>query len=62
MVDKTPFTGINVSISGRNLALSTNYTGVDPETSLVGSSNAQGMDYFNMPNTKGYTFTVRLSL
>ncbi|MEM7162990.1 MAG: SusC/RagA family TonB-linked outer membrane protein [Bacteroidota bacterium] len=62
MIEKTPFTGINIGISGRNLALSTDYTGIDPETSLSGSRNEQGMDYFNMPNTKGYTFTVRLSL
>jgi hypothetical protein len=36
--------------------LQTKYSGVDPETSLVGSGNAQGLDYFNMPGTKSYAF------
>jgi TonB-linked SusC/RagA family outer membrane protein len=46
--------GIDVSAVGRNLWLSTDYTGVDPETSLVGAFNAQGMDYFNNPGTRSY--------
>jgi hypothetical protein len=61
MVEKTPFTGIEVSAYGRNLWLSTDYTGVDPETSLTGATNAQGMDYFNMPGTKSYGLGLRLS-
>jgi TonB-linked SusC/RagA family outer membrane protein len=52
----------NVSIytTGRNLWLSTPYTGIDPETNLMGAFNAQGLDYFNMPNTKSYVFGIRL--
>jgi TonB-linked SusC/RagA family outer membrane protein len=46
---------------GRNLWLSTPYTGIDPETNLQGSINGQGMDYFNMPGTKSYTVGVKLS-
>ncbi len=51
---------ITVSFTARNLWLSTDYTGIDPETSLMGTVNAQGIDYFNMPNTRSYNFTVNL--
>lgn len=60
MIEKTPFTNIELGISLRNIWLSTDYTGVDPETSLAGSRNEQGMDYFNMPNTKGFGVNLRL--
>lgn len=46
--------------SARNLWLSTDYTGVDPETSLTGARNAQGLDYFNNPGTKSYSFGIRV--
>lgn len=47
----------NVFFTGRNLWLSTDYTGVDPETSLTGAgSNVGGFDYFNMPSTKSFIF------
>jgi hypothetical protein len=50
------------SFIGRNLWLSTDYPGVDPETSLTGAgSNLTGFDYFNMPSTKAVTFGVKLS-
>ncbi len=45
---------------GTNLFLSTPYTGIDPETSLLGNSNGQGFDYFNMPGTKSYQFGLKL--
>jgi hypothetical protein len=45
----------SISLSGRNLWLRTPYEGVDPETNLTGATNAQGLDYFNMPNTKSYS-------
>ena len=52
--------GGSIYFTGKNLWLSTDYTGVDPNTSLMGSSNAQGLDYFNMPGTKTYTFGLKL--
>lgn len=58
----TPIAGLDISFIGRNLWLSTKYTGIDPETSLTGSGNSQGMDYFNMPNTKSYGFSLKLTL
>lgn len=53
--------GLSIYATGRNLWLDTPYTGIDPETSLVGASNAQGMDYFNMPGTKSYTFGLKVT-
>lgn len=53
--------GARVSVTGRNLWLSTKYPGIDPETNLTGASNGYGLDYFNMPNTKGVTASVQLT-
>ena len=52
---------LEIYFTGRNLFLNTPYTGIDPETSLMGSSNAQGFDYFNMPGTKSYSFGLRVT-
>lgn len=46
--------------TGYNLWISTPYSGIDPETSLLGSDNAQGFDYFNMPGTKSYTVGLKV--
>ncbi len=50
-----------IYFTGRNLWLSTPYTGIDPETNLQGARNGQGMDYFNMPGTKSYMVGVKLT-
>jgi TonB-linked SusC/RagA family outer membrane protein len=48
---------LDLTFTGRNLWLSTNYNGVDPETSLTGAgSNINGFDYFNNPGTRSYIF------
>ncbi len=54
--------GVNFSLTGRNLFLITDFPGVDPETNLTGASNGIGLDYFNMPNTKSYGFSVKVDL
>jgi len=54
--------GMDVYFTGRNLLLWTPYTGIDPETNLYGADNAQGIDYFNMPNTKTYTFGLKVNI
>lgn len=60
IVEVTPFSDIIVTFTGRNLWLSTDYTGVDPETSLMGAANAQGLDYYNMPGTRTYNFSLNV--
>jgi len=52
--------GGSFGVSGRNLWFTSDYDGIDPETSLTGTGNGQGFDYFNMPSTKSVIF--RLSL
>ncbi|MCS6990414.1 MAG: SusC/RagA family TonB-linked outer membrane protein [Chitinophagales bacterium] len=61
-LEKTPLASMDVSFIGRNLWLSTKYRGVDPETSLTGANNSQGMDYFNMPGTRSFGISLRLTL
>jgi TonB-linked SusC/RagA family outer membrane protein len=58
---KTFIRQLSIYFSGTNLLLFTHYKGVDPETSLAGSDNAQGIDYFNMPGTKSYTLGLNVS-
>jgi len=52
---------VQIYATGKNLWLSTPYTGIDPETSLSGAGNGQGMDYFNNPGTKSYSLGVKMS-
>jgi TonB-linked SusC/RagA family outer membrane protein len=52
--------GLTVSVTGRNLWLSTKYTGIDPETNLTGTTNGQGLDYFNNPSTKSWIFSLQI--
>ena len=61
ILGNTPIDALGIYFTGRNLWLKTDYQGVDPETNLLGSSNAQGMDYFNNPGTKSYTFGLRVT-
>jgi hypothetical protein len=60
IIGYTPFGDINVAFTGRNLWLSTKYKGVDPETSLVGATSTQGIDYFNMPGVRSYIFSINV--
>jgi hypothetical protein len=61
IVNMLPIAGATLTFTGRNLWLSTEFQGIDPETSLTGASNAQGIEYFNMPNTKSYVFSLSLN-
>ena len=54
LVKRAGLQSVQFSVYARNLFLITNYKGVDPETSLTGTSNGFGLDYFNNPNTKTY--------
>ncbi|TGE19247.1 SusC/RagA family TonB-linked outer membrane protein [Hymenobacter elongatus] len=66
LLQKTPFSIINVSLSGRNLYwYSPNipkYTNFDPETSTYNSgSNAQGIEFTNAPSTRRYGVNLRVT-
>jgi TonB-linked SusC/RagA family outer membrane protein len=60
VLQKSPIRSLTLTVSARNLWLDTPYTGIDPETNLYGASNAQGLDYFNMPGTKSYTVGLQV--
>jgi TonB-linked SusC/RagA family outer membrane protein len=51
---------MSLRLAGRNLHTWTDYTGIDPETNLTGTSPLRGQDYFNNPQTR--QFSVSLSL
>lgn len=61
LLDATFLTSGSITASGRNLFLITDYPGIDPETNLTGASNGIGLDYFNQPNTKSYSLTVKFN-
>ena len=61
LLKNTFIKGLDIFFTGTNLWLSTPYTGIDPETSLLGNSNAQGFDYFNMPGTRSYTIGLNVA-
>lgn len=57
----TKLSSIDLAVTGRNLYLWTNYTGVDPETNLTGVSNGRGIDYFNNPSTRSLIFSIKFT-
>jgi hypothetical protein len=53
---------LDLRVAGRNLAVWTPYTGVDPETNLSGAdTGARGVDWFNNPQTRSFVFSVTLN-
>lgn len=57
----TKLTSVDFSITGRNLILWTNYTGIDPEVSVTGASLARGNDWFSSPNTRSVLFSIKIN-
>ena len=56
------FNSIEVRVAGRNLKSWNDYTGVDPETSLLGAvSPVRGLNYFNNPQARSFVFTLTLN-
>jgi hypothetical protein len=57
---KTPFSSLNISLVGRNLALLwSKMPNIDPESGYTVASGSQGLEYFAMPQTR--TLGVNLS-
>jgi len=61
-VQKMHLQKVSLTFFMNNIILSTKYTGVDPETSLVGPQNAQGLDYFNNPGIKSYGLRLNVGI
>jgi len=53
---------LKVSLAGRNLFVSTPYSGVDPSSSLFDYANATGLDLFNIPATRSYSAQIILKI
>jgi TonB-linked SusC/RagA family outer membrane protein len=53
---------LDLRLAGRNLVTWTKYSGIDPETSLGGAEvAAQGVDYFNNPQTRSFVITLGIN-
>jgi hypothetical protein len=61
LTSKLKLTGLDFSLFARNALLITNYTGIDPETNLTGTSSGSGIDYFNMPNTRSFGANLKVT-
>ncbi len=61
ILKKLRLNSIEFSLTGRNLALWTDYSGIDPETNLTGPSNGRGMDYFNNPSTRSFLMSIKIN-
>jgi len=62
LLQKIHFSNATISVFANNPKIWTKYKGVDPETSLAGPANGQGLDYFNNPGTKSYGVRLALDL
>ncbi|CAN5613001.1 SusC/RagA family TonB-linked outer membrane protein [soil metagenome] len=52
---------MDVKVSGRNLKLWSDYSGLDPETNLGGASNAnRGIDWFGTPMSRAWIVSVSI--
>ena len=53
---------MELRVAGRNLYTWTKYGGYDPESNLGGAiQGTRGIDYFNMPQTRSFVFSVNLT-
>jgi len=60
LLNNSPFSGVNLSLVGRNLFFFTNKAKYfDPEQG-VGVGNLQGIESFNIPTTRDFGFNIKL--
>lgn len=63
LLRNTPFKQFEVGAFGRNLFLSApNYPHFDPEQNALGISNAQGLEFNSLPNTRTIGFNLKVVL
>lgn len=61
-LEKVPIESMMLTFSARNLWISTDYSGTDPEAaSVLGPGNVQSIDLFTVPGTRSYSFTLGLT-
>jgi hypothetical protein len=66
ILGKSPISGLQLFVTGRNLLLFTPYSGVDPEVTSggagVGGGGTFGMDNMGIPATRGVDMGLKISL
>jgi TonB-linked SusC/RagA family outer membrane protein len=62
LLSKTPFSNAELAVFGRNLYLhAPNYPHLDPEQNALGISNAQGLEFNALPQTRSMGVSLKLS-
>jgi TonB-linked SusC/RagA family outer membrane protein len=62
LMDRTKiFRSASVFVTGRNLLLITDYPNFDPETSVGGGGNFQGLEYVSLPQTRSFGAGLRVT-
>lgn len=62
LLNKTPFTGLGISVYGRNLwTIYSSVPNIDPESSY-NNSNGQGLEYGSLPSRRSFGFSLKISL
>ena len=61
-LNRTPFGSAEIAVFGRNLFLNApNYPHLDPEQNALGISNAQGLEFNALPQTRSMGVSLKLS-
>ncbi|MFD3000007.1 SusC/RagA family TonB-linked outer membrane protein [Pontibacter toksunensis] len=61
VLENTPFSNASFFLTGRNLFLITDYPNFDPETSVGGAGNFQGLEYVSLPQTRSYGAGIKVT-
>jgi outer membrane receptor protein involved in Fe transport len=62
LIERTrAFTAAVITFTGRNLFLITDYPDFDPETSVGGASNFQGIEFVSLPQSRSFGAGIRLT-
>ncbi|TZF85961.1 SusC/RagA family TonB-linked outer membrane protein (plasmid) [Pedobacter sp. BS3] len=60
LIQKSPFESVSFSVTGRNLWIKSDFSYLDPEGSLLGDTNSQGLYHAITPGTRGWTFGLNV--
>ena len=60
-ITKTGLESVNLSVTGRNLALWSKVKGIDPDVNQFGTGVGKGLDYFTNPSSKSIVFGININ-
>ncbi|MBC5993187.1 SusC/RagA family TonB-linked outer membrane protein [Pontibacter cellulosilyticus] len=61
LIEGTFIRNASIVLTGRNLFLITDYPNFDPETSVGGASNFQGLEYVTLPQTRSFGAGIKVT-